>query len=245
MRLAMWIAVGLLLPVAAFADDSAAQAVLTKALEAQGGAAKLAKLQAATAKIKGTFHGMGAALDFTGEYASQGADRYKVDIEIEVAGQKLRFVQVLSGNEGWYRYGDDTEAMDPEALAEAKEEAYAEWVSSLIPLKDKQFTLSPLGELAIEQRQTVGVKVASEGHRDVDLYFDKETGLLAKIVTQATDDGGQLVSEETLPSEYREFNGIKQPTKYSVKRDGKLYMETEVTEIQLVEKLDDSVFAKP
>ena len=245
MKLGMFIVAALLLPVTAFADDSTVQGVVAKALDAQGGAAKLAKLQAATGKIKGTFHGMGAAFEFTGEYASHGADKYKVDIEFDVAGQKLRFVQVLAGNEGWRRLGDDTEAMDQEELAEAKEEAYAEWVSSLTPLTDKQFTLSPLGELAIEQRQTVGVKVASKGHRDVDLYFDKETGLLAKIATQAMDDGGQLVSEETLLSEYREFNGIKQPTKYNIKRDGKLYMESEVTEVRLVEKLDDSVFAKP
>jgi hypothetical protein len=232
--------------VTARADDAAAaRALIDKAVQAQGGVAKLAKWPAVTARLKGTYHALGAAVAFTGEFAAQGPDRYKLDIEAEADGQKFRLVQVLNGDKGWVKLDDDTEELDKEDLAEVKEEAYGEWVATLVPLKDKAFVLAPLGEVNIDKRPARGVTVSSKGHRDVNLYFDKETGLLVKTETRVKDDGGQEVTEETFLGEYKEVQGTKQATKFTVKRDGKLYLESEVTDYQLAEKLDDSVFAKP
>ena len=133
----------------------------------------------------------------------------------------------------------------PKELAEAKEEAYGEWVATLLPLMDKAFTLAPLGEIRVDQRPAAGVKVSRVGRRDVNLYFDKATGLLVKIEARVKDDDGQEVTEETFLSDYRDVQGTKQAMKTTVKRDGKPYLESEVTECRLAEKLDDGVFAKP
>jgi hypothetical protein len=232
--------------LAARADDGAAvQALVDKAVQAQGGRARLEKLPAVTSKCKGTFHGLGAAAAFTGEFAFQGPDRSKVDIEAEADGQKFRLVVVLAGRQGWIKLNDDTEEQDKDDLAEAREEAYAEWVATLVPLKDKKFRLAPLGEVTVDGRPALGVKVSREEHRDVDLYFDREKSLLVKTQTRVKDDDGQEVTEETFLSDYKEVQGTQQPMKTVVKRDGKPYLEIEVTECQLAEKLDDSVFAKP
>ena len=92
----------------------------------------------------------------------------------------------------------------------------------------------------------MGVKVSSKGHRDVDLYFDKETGLLVKTEGRVKDDmSGQEVTEESFHSEYKEVQGTKQAHKFVVKRNGKLFMEGEATGVELSEKLDASTFAKP
>jgi hypothetical protein len=226
-------------------DDTAVRALVDKAVQAQGGQDKLAKLPAVMAKLKGTFHGLGVAAAFTGEFAAQGPDRSKFDIEGEAGGQKFRLVHVLHGDKGWVKFDDDTEELDKEDLAAAREEAYGEWVATLVPLKDKAFRLAPLGEITIDKRPALGVTVSSKGHRDVNLYFDKATGLLVKTEARVKDDGGQEMTEETFLDEYKEVQGTKQATKLTVKRDGKLYLECEVTEYQLAEKLDDSVFAKP
>jgi hypothetical protein len=233
--------------VTARADDGAtARALVDKAVQAQGGEAQLAKWPAATAKVKGTFHGLGAAVAFTGEVAVQGPDRQKIDIEAEADGQKFRLVHVLNGDKGWVRFNDDTEEMDKEELAEAQEEAYAEWVTTLVPLKDKAFTLAPAGEVNVEKRPALGVRVSRKGRRDVNLYFDKETGLLVKTESRVKDEqSGQEVTEETLLSDYKEVQGTKQAMKFTVRRDGKPYLEGEITECRLAEKLDDGVFAKP
>jgi hypothetical protein len=237
---------GLMLTFAVRADDRAAlESLVDKAVQAQGGRARLEKLPAVTTKSKGTFHGLGAAVSFTGEFAFQGPDRSKFDIEAEAGGQKFRLVVVLAGNKGWIKLNDDTEEQDKDDLAEAQEEAYAEWVATLVPLKDNKFRLAPLGEVGVDGRPALGVKVSREGHRDVDLYFDRQTNLLVKTQAPVKDDDGQEVTEETFLSNYKDVQGTRQAMKVVVKRDGKLYLEIEVTECQLAEKLDDSVFAKP
>jgi hypothetical protein len=231
---------------AARADDAAAaRALVDKAVKAHGGADALAKVPAVTVKFKGTAHAMGQAFPFTGEVASQGADRSKIDIEIEVMGQKFRFVSVLNGDKGWVKMGDATNEMDKDLLAETKEQARTAWVATLVPLKDKAFTLATTGEVQVDGRTALGVKVSSKGHRDVDLYFDKETGLLVKTEARVKDEGGNEVNGETFYSDYKDVQGVKQAMKLVVKRDGKQYVEGEVSEYQLAESLDASVFAKP
>lgn len=231
---------------AARADDSAeARALVDRALKAQGGAERLAKLPAVSGKLKGIFHGFGDGVPFTGEFAAQGPDRTRLVIEAEAGDQKLRLVHVLNGNKGWVQVNDDTEELDKEALAEAREEAYAEWVATLVPLRDrKRFRLSPLGEIKIDGRPAAGARVSSEGHGDVNLYFDKASGLLVKTEVRRTEDG-QEVTEETFLGGYKEVQGTKQATRLTVKRDGETYMDCAISEYRLEEKLDAAVFAKP
>jgi hypothetical protein len=231
---------------AARADDAAdARALVDKAIKAHGGAEAIAKVPAITVKFKGTVHTMGMGLPFVGEVVTQGNDRSKLDIEVEVMGQKFRFVSVLNADKGWIKMGDTTNEMDKDQLDEAKEQARTGWVATLVPLKDKQFTLATTGEIEIGKRPALGVKVSSKGHRDVDLYFDKETGLLVKTEARAKDEGGKEVTNETFYADYKDVQGVKQAMKVTVKRDGTLYVEGEVSEYQLGESLDASVFAKP
>ena len=229
------------------ADDAAdARALVEKAVKAHGGQEKLDKLPGTTLKFKGTFHGMGEGIPMAGDISTQGPDKLRVDITVEAGGQKIPIVNVLAGDKGWNKIAKDTNEFDKDQLAEAKEEAYAGWVVTLAPLKDKQFKLSLIGEQEIEKRKALGVKVSSKGHRDVDLYFDKETGMLVKAQTTVKDDAtGQEVTEETFPGEYKDVQGVKQPTKFLVKRDGKLFIEGEATDVKLAEKLDAGTFAKP
>lgn len=229
------------------ADDAAdARALVEKAVKAHGGQDKLDKLPATAIKFKGTFHGQGAELPMTGAVLTDGADKQRIDIEVEAGGQKIPIVIVLAGDKGWTKIAKELKEFDKDELAEAKEQAHAAWVATLAPLKDKAFTLATTGEIKIGDRAAVGVKVSSKGHRDVDLYFDKGTGTLVKTEARVKEDGtGQEVTEESFPSEYKDVQGTKQAMKFTVKRNGKLHMEGEVTDIELSEKLDANTFAKP
>jgi outer membrane lipoprotein-sorting protein len=228
------------------ADDAAARATVDKAVQALGGEAKLAKFKAATGKLKGTFHGLGAPLAFTGETAYQGPDQERFALEATVDGEKLVFISVLNRDKGWTKLNDDVDEMGKDELADAQEEAYANWVTTLLPLKDKEFKLTSLGESKVESRSVLGVKVSRKGRRDVKLHFDKETGLPVKVEARVKDDDtGMEVTEETLLSDYKEIEGTKHPMKFTVRRDGKVYLEAELSDYKPVEKLDDNVFAKP
>jgi hypothetical protein len=196
--------------------------------------------------MKGSYHALGAAIDFTGEVAAQGADQHRVVIDAEAGGEKLRIVHVLNRDKAWIQFNDETEELEAEDLADAKEEAYCEWVATLVPLRDPAFSLALVGEASIDNRPAVGVTASSKDHRDVNLYFDKETGLLIKTEKRVKDDmTEQEVTEETFLSDYKDVQGAKQAMKFLVKRDGKLYVEGELSDLQLAEKLADSVFARP
>lgn len=240
--LAGWLAVAAG-PVAA---DDAAKAVIDRAIQAAGGAATLAKFAASVAKVKGTVHEMGLDIAFAGTISSQGADRLRSELEIAVAGDKFTVINVLNRDKAWEKLDGEVEEMDKEQLAELREEAHLGWVTTLVPLRDKAFTLAPLGERIVGDRPAVGVKVSHKERRDVNLYFDKETALLVLTESRVLDeDSGQEVTEATYYSDYKDVQGMKTPMKLKTLRDGKPYIDAEVTEIKYHEKLDDAVFGRP
>jgi hypothetical protein len=229
------------------ADDQAeARKLVDLAITAQGGLAALTKYKATTILDKGTFHGMGAAIPYTGEFVFQGPGQQKVTVEAEVMGQKFKFIEVINKDKGWQSLMGMTTEMDAEKLAEEKEQVYAGWVTALAPLKGPGFTLALAGEIQVADRPALGVRVSHAGHRDVTLYFDKATHLLVKDEYQVKDDeSGREQQQETLYAEYKEVEGMKQPMKVTIKRDGKPYVESEIQEYRFHESLDDSTFAMP
>jgi hypothetical protein len=216
------------------------RAVIDKAIKALGGAEKLAKFKADTRTDKGTYYGTGAGLPYTGKYAHVYPDKLRMDIE-------NIFLIVVNGDQGWVAANGATDDLTKDQLAEQKDQLYAEWVAMLVPLKDKAFTLTALGEVKVADRPAVGVKVSRQGRRDVRLFFDKETGLLVKrdYKVNAADMDGKEVTQEVLLSDYQETAGLKFPRKVVVNRDGKLYAEVEIVDWKPAEKLDDKLFAKP
>jgi outer membrane lipoprotein-sorting protein len=222
------------------ADDQAdARGVIAKAMQATGGEEKLAKLKGQSWTEKGTFYGMGAGVPYTGSYSLQWPDKFKMEIQGV-------FTIVVNGDKGWTNANGSTQEMTKEQLEEQKQGLYNGWVASLVPLKDKAYKLSLLGESKVGDRPAVGVKVARKDHYDVNLYFDKETNLLAKTSSRLKEAmSGQEVEQEATYSDYKDVSGVKIPTKVSIKRDGKQFVEAENSDVKLAEKLDDSVFAKP
>ncbi|MGE3805072.1 MAG: hypothetical protein AB7K24_10410 [Gemmataceae bacterium] len=237
-------ALGLLLVVSAnfvpAQDADKTRAVIDKALKAMGGEAKLEKFKAQTWKEKGTYYGMGDGLPYTGTYAIQWPYQFKMEIT-DV------FTTVLNGDKGWIKSMGETMEMTKEQVAEQRENQYAGWVTTLAPLKDKAYQLSLLKESKVGDRPAVGIKVAHKDHRDVSLFFDKESGLLIKseFRTKSQEQGGKEVLQEMYYSDYKEVEGIKIPSKIKILRDGKKFVEAENTDIKPMGKLPDSVFGKP
>ena len=113
-------------------------------------------------------------------------------------------------------------------------------------LTDKSLQLTLLGESKVENRPAVGVKAVSKGHRDIDLFFDKESGLLAKVQSRKNDlQTMQEVDEERIIKEYQDVDGQKAPKKVLVNHDGKKYLEAEVLEVKYPDDIEDSEFQKP
>jgi len=230
------------------ADGEAdARKVIDRAIKAHGGADKINNFKAATFKLKGKFYGMSDdGTDYTGEFALQGRDKMRFEINAEAGGMTFKFVQVINGDKGWVQAMGNTQEMDKDALAEAKEGMYAGRVTALAGLADKGFKFAPLGEVKVGDRPAIGVRVSHKGHRDINLFFDKKTNKLLKRERRAKDEmSGQEFTEVELYDGYKEIGGVQHPLKLTVLRDDKKYVVGGSSDYTLQDKLDDSTFAKP
>jgi hypothetical protein len=229
----------------AVADDGV-QAILEKAIKAHGGGQNIDKNRAVQTRTKGTLH-LGDGLNFTQEIKAQVPGQFREAMELDVGGNKVNVVTVFNVDKGWVSVNGMTKDLEDKILTEVKEAANLLRIARLTALKtDKTFTLSPLGETKVNDKPAVGIKVATKGFRDANLYFYKDDGLLAKIERRALDlMNNQEVNEERIITEYQDVDGLKAAKKVVVNRDGKKFMEAEVTEVKYTDKLDDSEFGKP
>jgi hypothetical protein len=230
-------------------DQPDVRAVIDRAIKAQGGEANMSKQKAAIMKGSGKYYGAGEGIPFTGEWAIQPLTQIRAAIEGKVNDQTFRMVRVVNGDKGWIKFNAEAvKEMTKEEVAEQREELHANWVANLVPLKDKAYQLAPLGESKVDGRDTVGVRVSRKGHRDVSLFFDKASGLLAKTETVVKDlegGGDKEMTQEVFQSDFKEIDGVKHPMKTVLKRDAKLFVEVEWSEVRPAEKLDESIFARP
>jgi hypothetical protein len=223
-----------------------ARAIIEKAIKAHQIKDKEGKTTAYQGKNKGTLFVMGLDIEFTQEVAVQYPNKFKETMQLEVMGNKVHVVTVYNGKQGWIKANDNEIKVEKEVLEEFENVAYAMTLGNLTGLRDKAFKLSVIGEVQVNGKPAIGITVAKEGKRDVTMYFDKKSNLMTKIERRTRDiQSGQEVNEERLILEYQTVAGRQMPKRIQVNRDGKKMMDAEVVESQLVERLDDSVFAQP
>jgi hypothetical protein len=223
------------------------RAIVEKAVKAHGGADKLARLEKAAVQstAKGKVHQAGG-IDITMEMSVQGGKSRQV-IEGEVANVKFRQVVLFDGQRlRIYVNGKEYKLDDKKMNKEVREQANAEKIVGLVFVRKKGYTLSPLGEVRVNGKPALGVRVSSEGHRDVNLFFDKEKGLLVKTETRTIDFlSGEERTQEKVLADYKERDGFLQPSRVTVLQDGKELLSLEIEEVKVVDRFDDDTFTRP
>lgn len=240
----------LLLPDFARTDQQdSPDSIIDRAIEAHGGLKALAAAPAITLKGRGTFYGLGEeGFPFVGEWWIQGHNRFRLQLQVTIQGKQMPFLQVINGDRGWTRVGDGpVQAMKPDHLVEEKLQLHEGWVTRLFPLKDRGFVLTLIGTTKIDKSEAVGIKVSYAGYRDVRLYFDRKTGLLAKseITIKNVKADGKEQTQETFYQDYKVIGGMKHPARVNVLRDGKRFVEGEFIEVRPARELPANLFDQP
>jgi hypothetical protein len=226
-------------------QDREADAILDKALKAHLGNAKKDSSIGYKGKNKGTLYILGMEIEFTQEITLHIPKRFKEEMEMTIMGQNVKVKTVFDGKNGWIKANDKDIKVSDEILAEFKAVANIMGISQGIFVKDKSLKLSLLGEAQVNGKPALGVK-ASRNDKEVNFYFDKKTGLTAKVERRTKDFmTGQEVTEERIITEYQKVSGRQTPKKVVINRDGKKFLEAEVVESQYLDRIDDSEFAKP
>lgn len=177
-----------------------AREVIQEAIRAHGGKDKLAHSLIFWCRLKGTATMPDSqTFPLAMELWSQLPDYTKYVAKFDVGGDIVTEVRILNKQEGWVKAGaEKAEQLTKEKVEEEVQGGYAAYVTRLIPLLDEErFSLTLSDEVSVSGRAARVVKVLSEGHPDVLLYFDKDSHLLVKSERQAADlDGKKGLREE-------------------------------------------------
>jgi hypothetical protein len=233
------------LAVTSHAGDDAL-AIIDKAIEAHGMKGKAASILGYRGKNKGTVNVMGMDLDFDQDITLMMPDKFKEEMELSVMGNKIPIKSVFDGKKGGLSVNGSKIEVDDELLNEFKEQAYGISLSQGLFLRDKALKLSLLGEAKVNGKPALGVRVSKDGKKDISFYFDKGTGLVAKVERRVRDfNTKQEMTEERVITEYQEVEGRKIAKKVEVTRDGNPFLKAEVIEVQFLDKIDNKEFAIP
>lgn len=248
------------------AEQADATQIIDRAMAARGGEAYLTAHPAATWKERGTYYGNGEHRAYRGDFALQfpraapaNPRAYRGDFALQLPGNYRMTVEGISpagkftiantDAEVWVESNGKVSSFTGKEIAHTHDEMYSAWVESLVPLKDptNRFRLMRIDDARVDGRPVTGVRVTRDSGRDIDLYFDKQTGLLAmkreRIQKPGRDD--QEIEQQTIIKEYQQIDGRNQPKQIVLLREGRLFVETEISDMKLLEKLDDAMFAKP
>src|SRR5262249_52774435 len=152
----------------------------------------------------------------------------------------------LNGEAGWINANGEIKDMSKDQVASERINHRAGAIASLIPLKNKEFTVKAAGAGKVGDKEAIVVEVSRKDYPTVKLYFDKKTELLirSELKSKASDLEFKEVAMEMNFSNYKEVEGCKMPHTMSLKRDGKKFVEADLSDLKSGH-VDSKIFAKP
>lgn len=136
---------------------------------------------------------------------------------------------VLQPPDHWWQAKTDIAKDNPDRLD--KTHLVEAW--TLVPLTDPKSTLTRLSEISVDDKPAFGIRLVRQGKADLNLYFDKDSGLLARIDWR---------SYHITFSDWKEVDGVKFPSKSFVRtREGKLHLWTEFLELERLKSLPEGL----
>ena len=215
-------------------------AILDKYLKAIGGEQKAASLTSLTAK--GTFQTYGIPTKYAMDlYAKAPAQRSVVVHNLAEA----EMIDTFDGKEGWILQSAELAPLTMMDRTDGEVDGARLTAALMFPAQIKtlltQWRVGPPPE--VDGRDLTMVQGTINGKYPVNLYFDDETGLLARTVTFADSPVG-LAPMQVDYSEYKDVNGLKVPYKEIITwLDGKSIIV--LTEIIANAPVEAAKFARP
>ncbi|MFO0810338.1 MAG: hypothetical protein U0746_17075 [Gemmataceae bacterium] len=233
-------------------EEAEARAIIDKAVKAHGGADNLSRFKAVSAKWSGKHKVENQFYwDAVRVVTYEMPDKIRFDFDVaNPAGGGFAFSRVVNGKKGWQGSDRGRRDLKDTEVAQIVGEVYAHWLASVVPLKDKGFTFSLFGDVTVDEKDAVGVRVSCKGRPDVNLFFDKKTGLVVKSERRAKDlRTNEEYTAESIYRDHKAFQGVMWPTTRLDRRDGMDLEENsgrfELSDFQAHTKLDEKSLAKP
>lgn len=223
------------------AEELEAQEILQGAIRAAGGEQAFDRLKAPMMWMEqGTYYGMGEGIAYIGQYSSKWPNWYRQEIE-------NAFTITVSGDAAWVTTPGGVEKLSGEQLEDQLKQARMAWAERLFPLTDDAYELTPIDGINVSGRPTVGIQATHADGGEIKLYFDQEHYRLVKseAMVLSPEYGPDPVLSEAVYSNHRSFGGVVMPAKFTIHRDGKLFVEGETIDSKVYATLDPAHFQEP
>lgn len=223
--------------------------IVNKAIQALGDPKLQAKYKGITLDLEFKTTENGIDMKFESKWSALGYDKCRAEITIsDNKGTQQAGVLVVNGKNGWVIKSQKLETAPEKELLPLLVVLHAIRFSQKPgEMLAKEFKLSPLGEIPIKDQTAVGVKIEQEGLRDINMYFDKKTGLPLKCEFSFPKGPGSNdnIQAALVFSDYKQFGGIQHFTKMTVVNDQNKIMTVELSNVQHHETIKEEQFAKP
>jgi hypothetical protein len=226
------------------ADDP--MAIVDKAIKALGGADELGKKKAEQWKGRGTMVVNGLKMPYAAEYFFDQPNKFRLNSTMGLLGLSVNVSAGSDGENVWQKTADGAADVDKKKRESFLHNVYVLSLVHCLPLKEKELTLTLAEAIKVNGKPAVGLNVSNKGHADVPLWFDKQSGLPVKAESTLWDETTNAdVKVECFLLDYRKKEGRMILNKLIIKRDGKDFVEEQLSDQKPLEKLDAKIFAKP
>lgn len=221
-----------------FSSSAAAQTVdeiVTKNIEAKGGAATLRSTNSVRTVARGMMQGAEVS-------ATTSSKRpYFFRNEAELAGQKM--VQGYDGETFWMAMGDTAQALPPGPQTEALKQS-SQIDSPLLDYKEKGMKIE-LGEPVSEDgRKLYHLILTPKNGTPMHYYIDASTNLESKMVIE-NGEGPMKTRMELRFSDYKDVDGRIVPFTTTQYVNGNQVVQLKLEKVEFNVPLDDSLFRMP
>jgi hypothetical protein len=230
-------------PAAAQAKGDPA-AVIARAVQAMGGADRLAQTESFRYKAKLRFYMPGFIGFGRVTFASRGLQCYRKEMEVERNGQTRRWLVIVNGDHSCWKAPDQVYRDTDKARNLVS--PYLDHLVTLLPLLRGEVKAAWGGEAEVEGHKAVVLKVSAVCYPTITLFFDRASGLLLKMDVPSQDERtGEELHEEIFFSNYQEARGVKYAARRMTRLRGVLVSDFEITEYIPGAVHDATAFAIP
>jgi photosynthetic reaction center cytochrome c subunit len=213
-----------------------ADQILAKYLDALGGSAAIDKLKTRT--LKGEWL-TSNGLTWGYELYQSGPDKIYAVISTPKQGV---FERGFNGTVGWEKSSHGVRAIEGAELANLRR--YPDWFKD-IKLKEQFSRLMFGGTEKIDEREVYVLRGVATDNRRERLYFDVQTGLLVRRVTNNPTMIG-LIPEQVDFEDYKSVDGLMMPFTIRISSvDPNITSTRKFTEVKLNVPVDETKFSRP
>lgn len=216
-----------------------AKEILSKYIEAQGGAKALASVKDTT--VSGTMDLVSYGM--TGGLTMYQKEPNKMRMDIEVMGMLI--TQAFDGEVGWMVNPQTgaTEQMPQEAATEFKRQALGN--EALLNPEKWGIKYDFTGKEKINDKEYLVLTQTTQDGHVTTLYIDPATYLTYKTKGKSLGESGEEIMAESILSDYKKVDGLLVAHSMTTLRDGQEFMRMTITKIAFNTGLEDSLFQMP